>query len=168
MEPRRGSRGRCAGFLEALRTVPELVSALIFVFAFGVGPLAGVLAITLHTMGSLGKLFSEVHENADLKPVEGVVAAGGGWLSRMRFGVLPQVLPNLVSYTLLRFEINVAASSAIGIVGAGGIGMELKAAIDLQEYQDASAMLLLTVALIFVIDLCSERLRTIIAPEAAR
>jgi phosphonate transport system permease protein len=154
--------------LELLRTVPELVSALIFVFAFGVGPLAGVLAIALHTMGSLGKLFSEVHENADKKPIEGITAAGGGWLSRMRFGVLPQSLPNLVSYVLLRFEINVAASSAIGVVGAGGIGMELKASIDLQLYPDALAILLLVVALIFIIDFTSERLRTAIAPEAAR
>jgi len=154
--------------LEALRTVPELVSALIFVFAFGVGPLAGVLAIALHTMGSLGKLFSEVHENADPRPIEGIVAAGGGWLSRMRFGVLPQTMPNLVSYSLLRFEINVAASSAIGVVGAGGIGMELKAVIDLQLYQDALAMLLLIVALIFALDWSSERIRTFIAPEAAR
>ncbi len=81
---------------------------------------------------------------------------------------LPQTFPNVVSYALLRFEINVAASSAIGVVGAGGIGMELKAVIDLQLYQDALAMLLLIVALIFVIDWSSERIRTLIAPEATR
>ncbi len=154
-------------FLEACRTLPELVIALIFVFAFGIGPLAGVLAITIHTIGALGKLFSEAHENADGGPIEGVTAAGGGWLSRMRFGVLPQTLPNLSSYALLRFEINVAASSAIGVVGAGGIGMELRSAIDFQAYQDALAIILMVVALIFVIDLVSERLRTVIAPGAA-
>jgi phosphonate transport system permease protein len=155
-------------FLELARTVPELVSALIFVFAFGVGPLAGVLAITIHTMGALGKLFSEVHENAGGGPIEGVAASGGGWLSRMRFGVLPQTLPNLASYALLRFEINVAASSAIGVVGAGGIGMELRTAIDLQAYQDALAIILMVVGLIFLIDLASERLRILIAPATAR
>jgi phosphonate transport system permease protein len=154
--------------LEAARTVPELVSALIFVFVFGVGPLAGVLAIAIHTTGALGKLFSEVHENAEAGPIEGVVAAGGGWFARMRFGVLPQVLPNLASYALLRFEINVAASSAIGVVGAGGIGMELRSAIDLQQYPDALAIILMAVALIFIIDLTSEGLRSAIAPGRAR
>lgn len=155
-------------FLEVCRTLPELVIALIFVFAFGIGPLAGVLAITIHTVGALGKLFSEAHENAEGGPVEGIVAAGGGWLARMRFGVLPQTLPNLASYTLLRFEINVAASSAIGVVGAGGIGMELRAAIDFQAYQDALAIILMVVVLIFAIDLTSERLRTLIAQGAAQ
>jgi phosphonate transport system permease protein len=82
----------------------------------------------------------------------------------MRFGVLPQTLPNLASYALLRFEINVAASSAIGVVGAGGIGMELRSAIDFQAYQDALAIIVMVVALIFLIDLASERLRTLIAP----
>ncbi|MFO1186822.1 MAG: phosphonate ABC transporter, permease protein PhnE [Alphaproteobacteria bacterium] len=154
-------------FLEACRTLPELVIALIFVFAFGIGPLAGVLAIAIHTTGALGKLFSEAHENADTGPIEGISAAGGGWLSRMRFGVLPQTLPNIASYALLRFEINVAASSAIGVVGAGGIGMELRSAIDFQAYPDALAIILMVVALIFVIDLASERLRTLIEQGAA-
>ena len=148
-------------FLEILRTVPELVSALILVFAFGVGPLAGVVAITLHTIGALGKLFSEVHENADKRLIEGVRAAGGGWISRMRFGLVPQVFSNLASTSLLRFEINVAASTAIGVTGAGGIGMELRSrAIDLGIYQDAFAIILLIVIVIFAIDLISERLRT--------
>jgi phosphonate transport system permease protein len=148
-------------FLEFCRTVPELVSALIFVFAFGPGPLAGVLAIAIHTTGSLGKLFSEVHENAHNGPIEGVRAAGGNWTEIMRFGVMPQVMPNLVSYALLRFEVNVAASTAIGIVGAGGIGLQLKEAIDLNVPQDALAMILMIVVLIFVIDLTSERVRTV-------
>jgi phosphonate transport system permease protein len=153
--------------LEICRTIPELAIALIFVFAFGVGPLAGVLAIAIHTTGSLGKLFSEVHENIDPKPVEGVLAAGGSWGEVVRFGVLPQVLPNLVSYTLLRFEINVAASTAIGIVGAGGIGMELRKWIDFNAPQNSAAIILMIIAVIFVIDLSSERIRTLFQGKAS-
>jgi phosphonate transport system permease protein len=154
--------------LELCRTVPELVIALIFVFAFGTGPLAGVLAIVMHTTGTLGKLFSEVHENAHTGPMEGVMASGGSWSEVMRFGVLPQVMPNLVSYTLLRFEINVAMATAIGIVGAGGIGMDLRAALDLLQYQDAFAMILMIVVLIFAIDFTSERIRTLFMKDLAQ
>ncbi|HXZ68748.1 MAG TPA: phosphonate ABC transporter, permease protein PhnE [Alphaproteobacteria bacterium] len=147
--------------LELCRTVPELVSALIFVFAFGIGPIAGVLAIAMHTTGSLGKLFSEVHENIDVGPVEGVKAAGASWVKLMRFGIVPQVLPNLLSYTLLRFEVNVAASTVIGVVGAGGIGQDLRKWIDFNTPQDSFAMILMIIAVIFVIDLTSERVRTL-------
>ncbi|MFZ1990855.1 MAG: phosphonate ABC transporter, permease protein PhnE [Alphaproteobacteria bacterium] len=147
--------------LELCRTVPELVTALIFVFAFGIGPIAGVLAIAMHTTGSLGKLFSEVHENIDVRPIEGVTAAGASWIKLMRFGVVPQVLPNLLSYTLLRFEVNVAASTVIGVVGAGGIGQDLRKWIDLNAPQDSFAIILMIVAVIFVIDLSSERIRTL-------
>ncbi|HWT08014.1 MAG TPA: phosphonate ABC transporter, permease protein PhnE, partial [Roseomonas sp.] len=111
--------------LEALRTVPEIVYALIFVWAFGVGPLAGILAIALHSAGANGKLFAEAIENADLKAWDGVASAGGSWLLGCRFAVLPQVLPNLISYLLLRFEVNIRSASVIGFVGAGGIGEEL-------------------------------------------
>ena len=147
--------------LELCRTVPELVTALIFVFTFGIGPIAGVLAISMHTTGSLGKLFSEVHENIDARPIEGVTAAGASWLKLMRFGVVPQVLPNLVSYTLLRFEVNVAASTVIGVVGAGGIGQDLRKWIDFNIPQDSFAIILMIIAVIFVIDLTSERIRTL-------
>jgi len=148
-------------FLELCRTVPELVTALIFVFAFGPGPLAGVLAIAIHTTGALGKLYSEVHENAQPGPIEGIKAAGASWSKVVRFGVVPQVMPNLVSYALLRFEVNVAASTAIGIVGAGGIGLQLRQAIDLNVPQDALAMIVMIIVLIFLIDLTSERVRTL-------
>ncbi|MCA1777603.1 MAG: ABC transporter permease subunit [Loktanella sp.] len=105
------ARGRVAyqvsrRFLELMRTVPELVFALLFVFAFGLGPMAGVLAIALHTMGVLGKLFSEINETITEKSLEGVVAAGAAHDQVIRLGVVPQVLPAFVSYTLLRFEIN--------------------------------------------------------------
>ena len=145
--------------LEFLRTVPELVFALIFVFAFGLGPFAGVLAIAVHTAGSLGKLFAEVNENVDPRPIEGVRAAGGNWPMVMRLGVVPQALPNYASYLLLRFEINVRGASALGIVGAGGIGQELYVAIRQFEYTDISAIMLLLIATTSVIDIICETIR---------
>ena len=114
---------------EFCRTVPDLVFALLFVSAFGLGPLAGVLAIGIHSFGTLGKLYGEAIENIDMTPVEGVRSAGGRFVDLVRFAALPQVLPNLASYTLLRFEINVRASSIVGFVGAGGIGQDLFVAI---------------------------------------
>ncbi len=146
-------------FLEIARTVPELVFALIFVFCFGVGPMAGVLAIALHTCGSLGKLYSEVNENIDMRPLEGVKSAGGSWADQIRYGAVPQILPNIVSYTLLRFEINVRSSSIIGYVGAGGLGQELRTAVSLQEYTDLSALFIIIFITVFVIDWGSEKLR---------
>lgn len=144
---------------EIARAVPELVYAMIFVFAFGIGPLAGVLAIAVHTSGALGKLFAEVNENIDLGPVEAVKAAGGGWLSTIRYGVIPQVLPNYASYSLLRFEINVRGAAVIGFVGAGGIGQELMYVIRQFIYSDISAIVLMIIATVIIIDLSCERLR---------
>ena len=146
-------------YLEIARTVPELVWALIFVFCFSVGPLAGVLAIGLHAAGALGKLYSEVNENIDMRPLEGVKAAGGNWFDQIRYGAIPQVLPNIISYTLLRFEINVRASSIIGYVGAGGLGQEFREAMSLQEYTDLSALFVIIVMTVIVIDYASEKLR---------
>jgi len=145
--------------LELIRTVPDIVFALVFVVAFGLGPLPGVLAITLHTGGTLGKLFAEVIENIDMNPLEGIAATGGSWLSQIRFGVLPQVLSNFASYALLRFEINVRGAAVIGFVGAGGIGQDLLVAIRKFYYSDVSAMLLMILACVMVIDWLSERLR---------
>lgn len=144
---------------EFCRTVPDLVFALIFVAAFGLGALPGVLALAIHTTGALGKLFSEVVENIDMKPVTGVAASGGGWFAQVRFGVLPQVLSNFASYALLRFEINVRAASIIGFVGAGGIGLDLIVAIRKFFYSDVSAILLLIVLTVMLIDGASERVR---------
>ena len=146
-------------YLEIARTVPELVWALIFVFCFSVGPLAGVLAIGLHATGALGKLYSEVNENIDMRPLEGVKAAGGTWFDQIRYGAVPQVLPNIISYTLLRFEINVRASSIIGYVGAGGLGQEFREAMSLQEYTDLSALFVIIFVTVIVIDYGSEKLR---------
>ena len=104
-------------FLEFCRTVPGIVFALIFVIAFGLGPMAGVLAIAIHCIGALGKQYSEIVENIDMKPVEGLRSTGAGWVSCMRFAVLPQVAAGFASYSLLRFEINVREASVMGFVG---------------------------------------------------
>ncbi len=145
--------------LEFCRTVPDLVFALIFVVAFGLGALPGILALTIHTAGALGKMFAEVVDNIDIKPVEGVAASGGSWFARVRFGVVPQVLANFVSYTLLRFEINVRGASVVGFVGAGGIGEELIVSIRKFYYADVSAILVLIVLCVMLIDVLTERLR---------
>lgn len=155
-------------FLEFCRTVPEIVFALIFVWAFGIGPLAGILAIIIHTAGANGKLFAEVAENADTSPMEGVRAAGGNWFHRMRYGVLPQVLPNFLSYALLRFEINVRGASVLGFVGAGGIGEELYHVIAFNYYEEISAIVVLIILTVASIDLISERLRKGLAAADAR
>jgi phosphonate transport system permease protein len=146
-------------FMEFCRTVPELVFALIFVVAFGLGPMAGVLAIAIHTMGALGKLFAEVVENIDMKPAHGVVSTGANWVQKIRFAVLPQVLSNFVSYALLRFEINVRGAAVLGFVGAGGIGESLITAIRKFYYADVSALLILIILTVVVIDSLTEKLR---------
>jgi phosphonate transport system permease protein len=140
-------------FMEFCRTVPDIVFALIFVIAFGLGPMAGVLAIAIHSIGALGKQFAENVENIDMKPVEGLRSTGAGWVSCMRFAVLPQVAAGFASYTLLRFEINVRGASVMGFVGAGGIGQELVVAVRKFYYSDVSAILLLIILSVFVIDI---------------
>jgi phosphonate transport system permease protein len=146
-------------FLEALRTVPEIVYALIFVWAFGIGPLAGILAIALHSAGANGKLFAEAIENADLRPWEAVRAAGGSWAQGCRYAIIPQVLPNILSYVLLRFEVNIRSASVIGFVGAGGVGEELYKVISFNYYEEISAIVLLIILTVACVDLLSERLR---------
>jgi phosphonate transport system permease protein len=140
-------------FMEFCRTVPDIVFALIFVIAFGLGPMAGVLAIMIHSIGALGKLFAEIVENADMKPVEGLRSTGASWVACMRFAVWPQVAAGFASYTLLRFEINVRGASVMGFVGAGGIGQELVVAIRKFYYSDVSAILVMIVLTVFVIDI---------------
>jgi phosphonate transport system permease protein len=146
-------------FLELCRTVPELVFALIFVTSFGLGPLPGILAIAIHTMGALGKMFSEVNENISMQPVEGLTASGSSWTQMVRFAVVPQVASNFLSYTLLRFEINVRGAAVMGFVGAGGIGQDLVEAIRKFYYSDVSAILMLIIVTVMIIDNVTERLR---------
>lgn len=156
-------------FLEFCRGVPEILFALVLVFWVGIGPLAGVLAITIHATGALGKMFSEVVENASMRPVDGMKAVGGSWFEQMRYGILPQVLPNFTSYALWRFEINVRASAVVGFVGAGGIGAELSHTISFYSDDRVTAVLLLVVLLVTAIDLLSERARhTLIGKEALK
>jgi phosphonate transport system permease protein len=155
-------------FLEFSRTVPEMVFALIFVVAFSLGPLPGVLALAIHTGGALGKLFAEVVENIDLKPVDGIVASGGTWLQKVRFGVLPQVASNFASYALLRFEINVRGAAVLGFVGAGGIGQTLLEVIRKFYYSDISALLVMIVVTVMLIDAITERVRYRLLGEEAK
>ena len=145
--------------LEIARTVPDLVWALLFVIAFGIGPLAGILAISVHTLGAQGKLFAEVNENISLLPIEGIRSSGGTWWQEIRFAVLPQVMPNYMSYTFWRMELNVRSATIVGFVGAGGIGHDLFTAVQLLYFSDAGAILLIIVATIMAIDMLSEHFR---------
>jgi phosphonate transport system permease protein len=164
--PSRWLRWTVRRFCEICRTVPELVFALVFVIAFGLGPVAGVLAVAIHTVGALGKLFAEVVENIDMKPVEGITAGGSSWPVAMRFGALPQTMSNFVSYTLLRFEINVRSTAVMGFVGAGGIGQDLIEAIRKFYYSDVSAILVLIVITVSVIDTLTSYVRhRLIGPQ---
>ncbi|MQX36361.1 phosphonate ABC transporter, permease protein PhnE [Roseospira navarrensis] len=138
--------------MDVMRAFPELILALFLIFVLGASSVPAMIAIAVHTIGALGKLFSEVNENVDRRPIEGLQAVGAGWLQRMRFGVLPQVLPNYTSYFLMRFEINVRASAILGFVGAGGLGAELRRTIGWGSGEETAALLLLLFASIMVID----------------
>lgn len=147
--------------MDASRAIPEIVIALMLIYILGGGPVPAVAAIALHTAGALGKLFSEVAENADLKPVEGLTSVGAGWGQRMWLGVVPQVAPNWTSYALMRFEINVRASAILGFVGSGGIGYDLKIAMQWGQgrYGEVVAIFLLLFLTIVLIDRLSDRAR---------
>ncbi|KUJ78730.1 phosphonate ABC transporter, permease protein PhnE [Ruegeria profundi] len=146
---------------DVFRAVPEIVIALVLIFILGGGPVPAMIAIAIHTAGALGKLFSEVNENASLKPVEGLQSVGANWSQRMYLGVIPQVGPNYVSYALLRFEINIRASAILGFVGAGGLGYELRNAMSWGQgrYDEAAAIFILLFVTIVVVDQLSGYLR---------
>ncbi|WP_421702563.1 phosphonate ABC transporter, permease protein PhnE [Aliiroseovarius sp.] len=147
--------------MDVMRAVPEIVIALVLIFVLGGGPVPAMIAIAFHTAGALGKLFSEVNENADLKPIEGLASTGASWGQRMWLGVVPQVAPNYLSYALLRFEINIRASAILGFVGAGGIGYELKNAMSWGQgkYDEAAAIFLLLFGAIVFFDQLSSHVR---------
>lgn len=147
--------------LDTLRAVPEIVIALVLIFMLGGGPVPAMIAIALHTVGALGKLFSEVNENASLKPVEGLSSVGANWTQRMWFGVIPQVAPNYLSYALLRFEINIRASAILGFVGAGGIGYDLRNTMSwgVGKYDEAATIFILLFLTIVVVDQLSSIMR---------
>jgi len=147
--------------MDVMRAIPEIVVALLLIFILGGGPVPAMIAIALHTTGALGKLFSEVNENASLKPVEGLESVGAGWAQRMWLGVIPQVAPNYLSYALMRFEINIRASAILGFVGSGGIGYDLKNAFSWGQgrYDEVAAIFLLLFAAIVFFDQMSSHYR---------
>ena len=145
--------------MDVLRAVNEFVFALMFVTAVGLGPFAGMLALGIHTGGVLGKLLSETVEAIDPGQAEGVAAVGAGRLSVIAFGVVPQVLPNFLSYVLLRFESDIRSASVIGMVGGGGIGFYLWDTIRSFNDREAATVILMIVALVMCIDVISSRIR---------
>ncbi len=145
--------------LNAIRAVPELLVAMVLIPVTGLGPWTGTLAIGIHSIGTLGKLSSEVIEGIDPGPVQAVASAGGTWMQRMRFAIVPQVMPNIVAYWLYRFEVNIRASAVLGIVGAGGIGAELVSQLRFRDFPRAGTVLFITVAVVLLVDMASGRLR---------
>jgi phosphonate transport system permease protein len=145
--------------LNLFRSVDTLVYALIFVAAVGLGPFPGVLAVLAYTTTSLAKLYSEAIEGIDAGPVDAVTATGATRLQVLRYGVLPQVLPLFLSYVLYRLETNIRAATVLGFVGAGGIGFYLQTYLRMIDYPAASTTLLVTIAMVMVIDALSSRLR---------
>jgi phosphonate transport system permease protein len=145
--------------LNFFRSVDTLVYALVFVAAVGLGPFPGVLAVVAYTTTSLAKLYSEAIEGIDRGPVDAITATGATRLQVLRFGVLPQVLPLFLSYVLYRLETNIRAATVLGFVGAGGIGFYLQTYLRLIDYPAASTVLLVTVAMVMVVDAVSSRLR---------
>jgi len=145
--------------MDALRAINEMVFAMLFIVAVGLGPFAGVLALFVHTTGTLAKLFSEAVEAIDPQPVEGIRATGSHRLVEIAYGIVPQVMPLWVSYTLYRFESNVRSASVVGMVGAGGIGVVLFEVIRGFEYARTCAVLAIVVVTVTLIDLASAQLR---------
>lgn len=154
---------------DIMRAIPEVVIALMLIFILGGGPIPAVLAIAFHTAGALGKLFSESAENADLKPLEGLASTGATWGQQIWLGIIPQVAPNWLGYALLRFEINVRASAILGFVGSGGIGYDLKLAMQWGggKYDQVVAIFALLFFAIVIIDQLSSMARNRLVKGAA-
>jgi phosphonate transport system permease protein len=146
--------------MDAARAINEMVFAMLFIVAVGLGPFAGVLALFVHTTGVLAKLFSEAVESIDAQPVEGIRATGANALEEIVYGIIPQVLPLWISYTLYRFESNVRSASVVGMVGAGGVGVILWEIIRSFQYAQTCAVMVIIVVTVTVIDLVSARIRT--------
>ena len=143
----------------AIRAVPELIVAVIFIPITGLGPWAGTLAIGLHSVGTLGKWATEAIEGVDTGPLEAVEATGGRWMSGMRWGILPQIMPIVASFWLFRFEINVRASAVLGMIGAGGVGAELVSQLMFRNFSAVGAVLGITVLVVLTIDTMSAAVR---------
>jgi phosphonate transport system permease protein len=147
--------------LNLLRSIPELFWALIFILAVGLGPFAGVLALGFHTGGVLGKLFSEVIEDVNPQPIEALQGTGASTAAVLVYGIFPLALPQLVSYTLYRWEVNIRAAAIIGVVGAGGIGRDIYVAISLFHYQQLLTLLLMTLIIVTLVDYLSAWVRAL-------
>ncbi|MBU9710299.1 phosphonate ABC transporter, permease protein PhnE [Bacillus tamaricis] len=147
------------GILNAVRAFPEILFAIIFVAAVGMGPYAGVLAISINSIGMLGKLYSEVIESIDMEIISTLKATGASKLQVLVYGVIPQVIPEFSSYALYRYEIDVRSSSVLGIVGAGGIGAPLILAANQRNFEEVGMMLFIIVITVTVIDLISTNIR---------
>lgn len=148
---------RC--LLNALRSVPELIMGIMFVAAVGFGALPGVLALGLHSIGMIGKFFAEAIEHADSGPIEASRSAGGSKLQVIMHGVLPQVLPQMADTAIYRWEYNFRASTVMGMVGAGGIGFELMGSLRIMQYQEVSAILIVILLMVTLVDGFSSHLR---------
>jgi phosphonate transport system permease protein len=146
-------------FLNLVRTIPDLALGLLFVAAVGLGAFAGTLALAVHTATVLGKLLSESVENIDEGVVEAIRATGAGYTQILSFAVLPQILPDLISFTLYRLETNIRAASVLGLIGAGGIGYLMNTSFRTFQYQEAAAIVLVLIALVMLVDYLSSRLR---------
>ena len=145
--------------MDAFRAINEIVFALLFVVAVGLGPFAGVMALFVHNTGVVAKLFSEAVESIDPRPVEGIRATGASRLQEVIYGVVPQVIPLWSSYTLYRFETNVRSATVLGIVGAGGIGHYLWESVRSFLYAETAAIIIIVVLSVSLIDIVSARLR---------
>jgi len=148
--------------LNFLRTIPDLALGLLFVAAVGLGAFAGTLALFIHTATVLGKLLSESVENIDEGVVEALRATGASYTQILAFAVLPQVLPDLISFTLYRLETNIRAASVLGLIGAGGIGYLMNTSFRTFQYQEAAAIVLVLIVLVMVVDYASYRLRRLV------
>ncbi|WP_349409672.1 phosphonate ABC transporter, permease protein PhnE [Pseudalkalibacillus sp. SCS-8] len=146
-------------FLNIMRTIPELILAVVFVGLFGIGVFAGILALIIFSLGILAKLISETIEAIDMNPLEAIRASGGNTLQVIWYAVVPQVLPQFVSFTLYVFEINVRASVVLGFVGAGGIGLILRQQMSFLSYQNVSTIIVITFVVVVIIDYISNKLR---------
>ena len=157
--PNRFTYTAARGTISLLRSAPELIVALFLVLAYGFGPIAGVLALGLHAAGFLGKFYAEDIENADKKPQEALEAIGAGKLKTLWYGVMPQVIPQYIAYTLYILDRNVRMATVIGLVGAGGIGQELKGRFDMFQYDHVATILIAIFIVVFLLDQFSARLR---------
>ncbi|MGH1440413.1 MAG: phosphonate ABC transporter, permease protein PhnE [Cellvibrionaceae bacterium] len=146
-------------FMDAARAINELVFAMLFVVAVGLGPFAGVMALFIHTTGVLAKLFSEAVEAIELQPVEGVRATGANGIHEVIYGVIPQVMPLWISYSLYRFESNLRSATVLGIVGAGGIGVVLWESIRGFMYPEAAAIIIIIIVSVTAVDMTSQFIR---------